>query len=84
MPLVSRGHWDTSGPRIPTEHVSDLEALTPRFNDYSKNIGITSNWEALLLNKVVVGNGKELAKGDTSLTQPPPGFDSVCHQDRRR
>jgi len=30
-----------------------------------------------LLNKVVVGNGMKLSQDDTSLTEPPPGYDSV-------
>ena len=64
---------------LAVEHAPDLDVLTLRSNDYSRNIGVTSNWKALLLNKVVVGNGKKLVKDDTSLTQPPPGFDSVCH-----
>lgn len=51
--------------------------LVFRSNDYSKNVGINSEWKALLLNKVVVGNGKRLINDDTSLTAPPPGFDSV-------
>jgi hypothetical protein len=50
---------------------------TSRSNDYSKNIGVNSEWKALLLNKVIVGKGKKLTKDDTSLTQPPPGYDSV-------
>jgi len=51
--------------------------LTFRSNDYSKNEGITSDWKALLLNKVVVGNGKKLTQDDITLTQPPSGYDSV-------
>ena len=51
--------------------------LAFRSNDYSKNVGINSEWKAVLLNKVVVGNGKRLINDDTSLTAPPPGFDSV-------
>ena len=57
--------------------VSDTEVSASRSNDYSKNVGINSELKALLLNKVVVGNGKKLIKGNTSLTTPPPGFDSV-------
>ena len=51
--------------------------LAPRSNDYSENVGISSGLKALLLNKVVVGNGKKMINDDTSLTAPPPGFDSV-------
>jgi len=54
-----------------------IEILTFRSNDYSKNEGITSDWKALLLNKVVVGNGKKLTQDDITLTQPPSGYDSV-------
>ena len=51
--------------------------LPHRSNDYSYNESITSDLKALLLNKVVVGKGKKLIQDDTTLTQPPPGFDSV-------
>ena len=59
------------------ERTFDVEVSTFRSNDYSKNIGVDSEWKALLLNKVVVGNGKKLIQNDTSLTEPPTGFDSV-------
>ena len=59
------------------EYASDAEIFTCRSNDYSKNAGINSDWKALLLNKVVVGNGKKLTQNDTSLTGPPQGHDSV-------
>ena len=59
------------------ERTFDVEVFTFRSNDYSKNIGVDSEWKALLLNKVVVGNGKKLIQNDTSLTEPPTGFDSV-------
>ena len=59
------------------ERASDIGILAFRSNDYSKNLGISSEWKALLLNKVVVGNGKKLTQDDTSLTEPPPGYDSV-------
>ena len=59
------------------EPTSDADVFIPRSNDYSKNIGIDSEWKALLLNKVVVGNGKKLTQDSTSLTKPPPGYDSV-------
>ena len=58
-------------------YVSGVEVLTSRANDYSKNVGITSGWKALLLNKVVVGNGKKLTRDLRSLVEPPPGYDSV-------
>ena len=50
---------------------------TFRSNDYSKNMGINSEWKALLLNKVVVGNGLKLSQNSTALTEPPSGYDSV-------
>lgn len=63
--------WGRFGHGIYTSSTSS------KSNDYSKNVGINSDWKALLLNKVVVGNGKKLINDDTSLTEPPPGFDSV-------
>jgi len=58
-------------------YASDIGILAFRSNDYSKNVDINSELKALLLNKVVVGNGKKLIIDDTTLTTPPPGFDSV-------
>ncbi|KAF9790516.1 hypothetical protein BJ322DRAFT_1036993 [Thelephora terrestris] len=63
--------WGRFGHGIYTSSTSS------KSNDYSKNIGINSEWKALLLNKVIVGKGKKLTKNNTSLTQPPPGYDSV-------
>jgi hypothetical protein len=63
--------------RVVVERVPDAEALTFRANEYSKNDGNDSGWKAMLLTKVVIGNGKKLVHDDTSLTQPPEGFDSV-------
>lgn len=54
-----------------------LGVATLRANDYSRNWGVTSEWKALLLNKVVVGHGKKLTRDDKSLAGPPPGYDSV-------
>jgi len=45
-------------------------------NGYSRN-GCTSNWKAMLLNKVVVGNGYKMTSSNSSLTEPPAGYDSV-------
>ena len=58
-------------------HASDVGILAFRSGDYSKNVGINSELKALLLNKVVVGNGKKLIIDNTTLTAPPAGFDSV-------
>jgi len=63
--------WGRFGHGIYTSSTSS------KSNDYSKNAGINSDWKALLLNKVVVGNGKKLTQNDTSLTGPPQGHDSI-------
>ncbi|KAF9790511.1 ADP-ribosylation [Thelephora terrestris] len=63
--------WGRFGQGIYTSSTSS------KSNDYSKNMGINSDWKALLLNKVVVGKGKKLTQNDTSLTAPPQGYDSV-------
>jgi hypothetical protein len=47
-----------------------------RSNDYSHN-DCTSPLKAILLNKVVVGKGYKMTQDNTSLTAPPPGYDSV-------
>lgn len=52
-------------------------STSSKSNDYAKNVGINSDWKALLLNKVIVGNGKSLINDDTSLSAPPEGFDSI-------
>lgn len=52
-------------------------ATSSKSNDYSRNVGINSELKALLLNRVVVGNGKKLTSNNSSLTAPPAGFDSV-------
>ena len=62
---------------VVVERASNVVAFPDRSNDYSINDGIISDWKALLLNKVVVGNGVKLAHADTTLTRPPPGYDSV-------
>ncbi|KAF9790512.1 hypothetical protein BJ322DRAFT_395524 [Thelephora terrestris] len=46
-------------------------------NGYSRNQGVSSDLKALLLNKVVVGNGKKLTQIDTTIVGPPAGYDSV-------
>lgn len=43
---------------------------------YSCN-SCTSEWKAMLLNRVVVGNGYKMRVDNTGLTEPPPGYDSV-------
>ena len=59
------------------EHTSNVAVFSDRSNDYSVNDGVISDWKALLLNKVVVGNGAKLTHDDTTLTRPPRGYDSV-------
>lgn len=63
--------WGRFGRGIYTSSTSS------KSHDYSRNVDITSEWNALLLNKVVVGNGKKLTRGDKSLTAAPAGYDSV-------
>ena len=47
-----------------------------RSDRYSRN-DCTSNWKAMLLNKVVVGKGYKMTVDNTTLTEPPAGYDSV-------
>jgi hypothetical protein len=51
-----------------------------RADDYSQNDGAAQNspFKAVLVNRVVVGNGLRLKKGNQTMTRPPPGFHSVC------
>jgi hypothetical protein len=62
---------------VAVEHASDKQVFAARSDSYSKNVGITSDCKAMLLNTVAVGNGKKVTLVDTLLTQPPPGYDSV-------
>ena len=63
--------------QLVVERIADFQAFPFRSNDYSKNMGIHSDLKALLLNKVVVGNGKNLTSNTPSLTAPPAGYASV-------
>ncbi|KLO05182.1 ADP-ribosylation [Schizopora paradoxa] len=64
--------WGRFGRGIYTSSTSS------KSDDYSQNNGqVQSQWKALLLNKVVVGRGHRLTQGDTTLTNPPIGFDSI-------
>jgi len=47
-----------------------------RADTYSRN-DCTSNWKAMLLNNVVVGRGYKMTFNNTTLTEPPAGYDSV-------
>ena len=49
---------------------------TGRSDSYSQN-SCTSNWKAMLLNRVVVGRGYRMTVDNTTLTEPPADYDSV-------
>ncbi|KAG6335683.1 hypothetical protein ID866_3417 [Astraeus odoratus] len=51
-------------------------STSSKSNDYSTNMK-PSNLKAILLNKVVVGKGYKMTQDNSSLTGPPPGYDSV-------
>ncbi|KNZ77577.1 hypothetical protein J132_05111, partial [Termitomyces sp. J132] len=51
-------------------------STSSKSHDYAKN-GSKSPLKAILLNKVVVGNGYKLRTGNSNLKAPPSGFDSV-------
>ncbi|PVF94288.1 ADP-ribosylation [Serendipita vermifera] len=51
-------------------------ATSSKANSYSTNSTMTP-FKAVLLNKVVVGKGKKLYFGDSSLDGAPPGYDSI-------
>jgi len=62
--------WGRFGRGIYTSSTSS------KSNDYSQNT-IQSPLKATLLNKVIVGRGCKMTQNNTSLTSPPPGYDSV-------
>ena len=47
-----------------------------RSDGYSCN-DVPSTWKAMLLNRVVVGKGYKMTVDNTTLTEPPTGYDSV-------
>jgi len=51
-------------------------STSSKSDSYSRN-NCTSNWKAILLNKVVVGRGYKMMVDNTTLTEPPAGYDSV-------
>lgn len=51
-------------------------ATSSKSNDYVTN-GSSSQLQAMLLNKVVVGKGCKMTHDNTTLTAPPAGYDSV-------
>ncbi|EPQ53568.1 ADP-ribosylation [Gloeophyllum trabeum ATCC 11539] len=53
-------------------------ATSSKSNDYCKNLpSARSTCKAMLLTKVVAGNGEKLTKTDARRTGPSPGYDSV-------
>jgi hypothetical protein len=62
--------WGRFGPGIYTSSTSS------KANDYSSTDS-SSPWNAMLLNKVVVGKGYKILHDNPSLAAPPPGYDSV-------
>jgi len=62
--------WGRFGKGIYTSSTSS------KSDDYASNDS-NSKLKAILLNKVVVGNGCKLMHDDSKLTAPPQGFDSV-------
>jgi len=52
-------------------------ATSSKANDYSFGFGSASPNKAMLLNDVVMGRVVKLTRTDTSLKQPPRGFDAV-------
>lgn len=52
-------------------------ATSSKSDSYSHNT-TNSPLKALLLNKVVVGNGQKITKDSKELEEPAPGYDSVC------
>lgn len=66
------------------EHLLALRLTLPT-SDYSSNeyVGRTppgSNYRAMFLNRVVVGNAYIVNQQQESLKGPPKGFDSVSHE----
>ncbi|KAF7969835.1 hypothetical protein HWV62_25896 [Athelia sp. TMB] len=53
-------------------------STSSKSDDYASNSGKTSSPnKAILLNKVVVGKGYKVTENATTMTAPPPGYDSV-------
>ena len=51
-------------------------STSSKSDDYASNTGKSSS-KAMLLNKVVVGNGCKMTENSDKLTSPPPGYDSA-------
>ncbi|GLB40708.1 putative poly(ADP-ribose) polymerase catalytic domain [Lyophyllum shimeji] len=66
----SKTGWGRFGKGIYTSSTSS------KSDDYASN-DCSSKLTAILLNKVVVGRGCKMLNDNTTLTAPPPGFDSV-------
>lgn len=52
-------------------------SASSKSDEYSKNLNIHSNWKALLLNDVVIGNSKKLAQRSEMSSGVPSGYNSV-------
>lgn len=52
-------------------------STSSKSNDYCKTLG-HSQWTAMLLNSVVVGNPYSMYDNSPEQFHPPPGYDSVC------
>jgi len=67
MKFCARGSYGTGLYTSSTSSKSD---------GYSSNV-TSSKFKAMLLNKVVVGRGHKLSTGNSALTAPPAGYDSI-------
>ena len=60
-------------------------STSSKSDDYASNSGKTSSSnKAILLNKVVVGKGYKVTENATTMTAPPPGYDSVSQTSQQR
>ncbi|KAG5642901.1 hypothetical protein DXG03_001908 [Asterophora parasitica] len=66
----SKTGWGRFGKGIYTSSTSS------KSDDYASN-DCGSKFTAILLNKVIVGKGYKMTQDSSSMTAPPPGYDSV-------
>ena len=52
------------------------DPVVSRSNDYIRTL-VDSPWKAILLSRVVAGNGVKYTTYEPTLAQPPAGYDSV-------
>jgi len=71
--LGKRTGWGKFGAGIYTS------SLSSKSDELSENIG-HSNLKALVLNKVIVGEGCKVTQDNTTLKAPPKGYDSVLSE----